>query len=315
MLEGTQKIGNLRTLYWVGAFPDDFGNMGDVAHTHAAEQLLNEQFSDYRIVRCNRDKVNSFLKTKVKPDDLIFIHSGGDWGDIYYYWHRTRKQIIEHCKSNFVVQLPVTIHYDESTHIEADSSFFQGRNNLLVLCRTSEDLEIARKLGCNAQFFPDLAFNLKPPPQTENRRGMLAAMRFDVESKHRRQAPKQLRWLVRGPIRWSLDYLFKLEYMKKLQKIFTGWVIGDINRSTDNLTKHLKKIQRYQIVISDRLHVCVFCYLTKTPFIALQSRIPYKTQVNRHLNYENYFKNFRKTIEEEKRKCLNQIKEKPEKSI
>ena len=106
-------------LFWIGCFPPRVHSVGDHAQTLAVEKFLRENFSDYEIVRFYRTEVKKFFQQSVRDDDLIFIHSSGDFGDLYSGWHDIRKKIISSFPNNRIIQLPVSVFYQSPVHFES----------------------------------------------------------------------------------------------------------------------------------------------------------------------------------------------------
>jgi len=114
----------MRKLFWVGCFPPAFRSVGDHAQTLAVQKFLAEHFSDYDVKRFYRSEVNKFFREDVDSEDLIFIQSSGDFGDLYPDWHSVRKKIIASHPENRIVQLPVSVHYQSEANFEVDKIFF-----------------------------------------------------------------------------------------------------------------------------------------------------------------------------------------------
>ncbi|MCW4015904.1 MAG: polysaccharide pyruvyl transferase family protein [Candidatus Bathyarchaeota archaeon] len=293
-------------IFWIGCFPPSSHSVGDHAQTLAIERLLGEHFSDYEVKRFYRTEAEEFFLEDVKSDDLIFIHSSGDFGDLYKHtgWHEIRKRIIETYPNNRVVQLPVSVCYKSNANFEADKIFFSDKRNLLLLCRSEESTELLRNnFGCRVEFFPDFVFSLKPPkPSGCVRRGTLVVLRSDKESSIR---PQLHRRLDRRGVRKPFNLIFNLILKKRIRTRFQSAFICDTQVSEHDITDanrektiydRLEFFQRFELVITDRFHGCVFAYLTKTPFEVVSGKIQNKTKVSLAVDYPSYFKGFRELV-------------------
>ena len=294
----------MRKLFWVGLFPPEVHSVGDHAQTLALEKFLAKYFDDFEVKRYYRSEVDRFFGENVESDDLIFLHSSGDFGDLYPDWHAIRKQIIARFPENRIVQLPVSVFYRSVVSFEDDKIFFSGRKNLLILCRTPESAELLRNnFGCRAEFFPDFVFSLKAPVLNVVRRGKLAAMRCDAESMYRKRVPNKLR---RGrPLRLFFDFLLDLDATKRLRQIFGDYYVKDVQMSdcdiTDENREHvvfdtLRFYTRFERVLTDRFRGAVFSFLTNTPFTFIGGKIKKKTHIDLSLDFDSYFKNFRNLV-------------------
>lgn len=290
-------------IFWIGCFPPSCHSIGDHAQTLAIQKFLEKEFTDYEIKRFYRDEVDRFFKEAVKENDLIFIHSGGDFGDLHPEFHTIRKRIIRTFPKNCIVQLPVSVYYQSQATFEADKIFFSGRKNLLLLCRTPENAKLlSHNFGCRVEFFPDFAFYLKPNFPDVERKGVLGVFRYDTESKFRKTIPKRIQ---RRPFKRFSNFMCDIQQEKRMHRLFNHCFLSDVQISDVDITDEnrerivfdcLRIYKGFTKVLTDRFHACVFSYLTDTPFLAFQSKIPEKTCVYPFLDYCSYFKGFRDLI-------------------
>ena len=309
-------------IFWVGAFPPENKNVGDHALTLAVKKFLADKFADYKVKKFTRNKIDSFFKETLALDDLVFIHSSGDFGDLYLKsgWHKTRKRIIAKYPKNRIVQLPVSIHYEDIGNFEEDKSFFAYRPNLLILCRTQAGADLLKaNFGCQIKHFPDFVFYLKPKLKQYSRDNILFVLRQDAETQsdkglsrivtHLRLPMRALQkaihkdvYFVSGKLAASIDYRMKTNYI--LNK-FPNAVIKDVQISENPITDVNREqvinevfdyYQHFKVVVTDRFHACVFSYLTNTPFITLKGRIPQKTSPITFTDLHRYFEQFRKLV-------------------
>ena len=99
--------------------------------------------------------------------------------------------------------------------------------------------------------------------------------------------------------------MLAVEQKKTLQSMFRDYTLKDIQVSNCEITDSNREqivfdtinyLQRFESVVTDRFHACVFAYLTKTPCFAVQEKIPHKNTVYPLLDYPAYFKSFRSLI-------------------
>jgi exopolysaccharide biosynthesis predicted pyruvyltransferase EpsI/nitroreductase len=295
-----------KKIFWVGCSPPEWHSVGDQAQTLAVQKVLDEQFSDYKIKRFYRSEVDKFFAQKIRSDDLIFIQSSGDFGDLRNTWHPIRKKIAASYPDNKIVQLPVSVHYHNLSRFEADKIFFSGRDNLLILCRTPKGAKLLKdSFDCKVMFFPDFVFSLKPKLSNVKRTSCLGVFRADSESMIRRRLPNRTKKLLRSHL-WRLaNFVLDIEHKKRIRKLFPDCYLRDIQISDVDITDEnreriifdtLRFYENFEHVKTDRFHACVFAYLTKTPFVSVKGQIKQKTDVDVNLDYNKYFVNFRSTI-------------------
>jgi exopolysaccharide biosynthesis predicted pyruvyltransferase EpsI/nitroreductase len=315
---------HLSSIYWIGCFPPEVHSIGDHAQTLAVEKC----FSDYKVLRYYRNQLQDFYSQKIEADDLIFIHSSGDFGDLYPDWHNTRKQIIAKYPNNRIVQLPVSVHYKNPANFEKDKIFFSDKTNVTICCRTRQAARLlAGNFNCKVTFFPDFAFYLKPKKHLVGRTRTLFVLRDDLESSLLYRSKNLVRKL-RKPLKVAgyitgknlfnyakkLDYNFISDYItsKISDSVVYDAQTSDVditdNNREDIVMSTIYYYSSFKLVVTDRFHACVFSYLTDTPFKTIQAAIGQKTKIERNLDYNHYFFNFRKIITEEKQAAPREIK-------
>ena len=110
-------------------------------------------------------------------------------------------------------------------------------------------------------------------------------------------------------IKYSLDELKEILKKNNLKISYTDTVIKKsiykFNRKKE-LTKKLKEFSKSKIIITDRLHGMIFCYITKTPCIVLENS-SYKVKgLYEWLKQSNFIRMYNeKTIAADIRYLLN----------
>ena len=314
-----------KTLFWIGCFNPKWHSVGDHAQTLAVQKFLSDHFNDYKVVRFYRDEVDEFFKCEVKSDDLIFIHSSGDFGDLSYSnWHKTRKRIIDLYPNNRIVQLPVTVFYRSSASFEEDKIFFSNRPNLLILTRTKKGAELLKgNFDCDVQFFPDFVFYLKPKQNEAPRSGVLAVIRSDTESRFKikivdafiragfrtsnlvgRIIRKGCLWTIYKPYWFYEHQKLKRSLKKKYGKVtFRDLQVSDVDLTDTNRETYIDSVfeeyQKYELVVTDRFHGAVFAILNNTPFLTMPEFIGHKLEGANDAvtdSYEEWFSKFRSLV-------------------
>jgi exopolysaccharide biosynthesis predicted pyruvyltransferase EpsI len=309
----------MKRLFWVNCFPPSFHNVGDHAMTLAIQKFLSDHFNDYRIIRFYRPEIERFLKEKLSPDDLIFIHSSGDFGDLYVNGPKLRKRVISAFPDNRIVQLPVSVHYENPASFEADTRFFSGRPNLLILCRSKEGAKLlADNFGCQVRFFPDFTFYLKPRRNRSKREGVLFVLRSDRESNFKGVFLRLTEKLT-TPFRifkriFRKDILFVSTQLSRsadmrllawrIKAIFNDATvcdpqIADVDLTDENRESYILSVLdfygKFRVVVTDRFHGLVFARLAGTKAISIPSRIEKKAIIENE-DYTPYFRDFRKLV-------------------
>lgn len=310
----------MKRLFWVGCTGLPY-SVGDNAQTLAVKKILDEYFSDYEIVRLSLQDSTNILHMDVNFEDLILLHSGGGFGDLYRDWTLTCQRIIVAFPENRIVQLPVSVKYIDIASFEEDKLFFCDKPNFTLLCRTEKEAELLRNnFNCHVEFFPDFAFYLEPEKQQYTREGILFVLRNDVESLLTTKIEFKLNWLIgkfKRPIcyigrfmRKDFIYAFKCKTQKLTSRITKNYIesklptaiVKDVQISDELITDEnrekivlevLNYYKKFKLVITDRFHALVFAALTNTPVIALPTLITEKTAYPNQTYPKTLYQNFR----------------------
>lgn len=140
-------------------FPDH-SNVGDSAI------WLGEiaYFRDYRKTPayvCTKDDANWLNLEAFVPDGPIYIHGGGNFGDIWSAQHDFRLQVLRRFPSRLVVQLPQSIQFSDERNIAATQAAIAAHGNFVLLVRDQASFTFASKyFSCRTLLCPDMAFCL-----------------------------------------------------------------------------------------------------------------------------------------------------------
>ncbi|MGD2090793.1 MAG: nitroreductase family protein [Candidatus Aminicenantes bacterium] len=293
-------------IFLVGVFSEKMHSVGDHAQTLALTRFFHRHYSDYQLVMVSRDDPKLMKKLKhVYAGDKVFLSSSGDFGSFHYDngWHVKRRRIIELLRHVRVVQLPVSVYYEDNgfgySVFESDKSFYTFHPNLLLLCRSHvESRLLQQNFGCRVAWYPDFVYNLKPPViDNSTREGVLVVLRGDKESKQLagkvgHKKPSYFEMFVKRRL-VNFGLLEKPESLREQTKrVLTGFgdvTIKDLQVSNKDLTgdnrekivyEVLREYGKYRVVVTDRFHAAVFAWLTSTPCVALQTGIPHKISGN-----------------------------------
>ncbi len=271
-----------RKIIWLGPFSPIHANVGDHAQTLAVQHFLADKFSDCNVVRIYRDDINEARLKKVaetlRPDDLIFIQSSGDFGSLHdthshhsgrLSFPEVRRQIVKLAPDNKIINLPVTAYYEDTESgkesLAKDSALFNN-SNLTVLCREEESLKTLRaNLTCRSLFFPDFVFYLKPKPVASERKGALVIIRDDKEARITAEGRKQIVSALEDA---HFDVMLK-DVMHAMHAV-PDFILDEYIESV------FREFQRRELVITDKMHGMITAVITRTPCIALSSGIPHK---------------------------------------
>ena len=276
-LKSAVFFSSTKKIYWMGPFPPMHSNMGDHAQTLAVEQFFRNEFPEYYVIRYYRDKISLDLikriALKINKDDLVFIHSSGDFGSKYHdtknSYCQKRKDIISALGENRIIHLPTTVYYEDTEQAEAileqDKDFYKDKGVVLMGRESVSADFLAQHFSCQTLFFPDFVFYLKPKIRKNTKKGALFLLRSDHEA--------------------GLDERDKLRAKEIFRKF--GIEVDDTDIMTSsipvndlNIDRYIESIfdiyQQYEFVVTDRMHGMITAVITKTRCIAIDEKIPHK---------------------------------------
>jgi len=245
----------------------DYGNLGDVAITYAQHKFLKHNFPNYLVTEIPISKTIegiAFIKKIVSKDDIITTVGGGNMGDLYPMIETFRQTVIKHFKNNKIISFPQTIDFTET---------IKGKKSLqkaIRICGKHPDLTLLAREQKTYDFFkanfmvnkaflvPDIVLTLDKTTPIHDRSGAIICLRDDKEKKLNTNQEKKLLEIIS-------------DNFNKKNKRDTH--IGGEHLPLFNRVKALHKIwddfRASELVITDRLHGMIFCYITNTPAIVL----------------------------------------------
>jgi len=119
---------------------------------------------------------------RTMPAGPIFIHGGGNFGDIWGAHQDFRERVLELFPDRPVVQFPQSIHYRSPGRIERSARAIGRHGNFTLLVRDAESKAFAdRHFDCAVALCPDMAFAIGPVEAARAALPVLAMLRADRE--------------------------------------------------------------------------------------------------------------------------------------
>ena len=263
-LENEKKI-----IYALTPTPQ-LANVGDQAQVVAIELWLNKHFPDRAVLEVDKDETiygQRLLKELIKPDDLIFLHSGGNLGDRGIWSETGRRLMIQNFPQNRIISLPQTIFFSDTDEGQKQKALSQkiyaSHPNLTIIGRDKESGLLAERLFPTAQVLvvPDFVLSLKLEDlgmcNIAAKRGkILACLRVDDES--------VLTAEDRNNIAKSLGEKTTLIDTTLSEPINAENRIAVIRQFVGAVLEH-------EAVVTDRFHGLIFSVIAKRPAVVLQT--------------------------------------------
>lgn len=243
-------------------------NIGDQAIAEAEISFINEHFGDDCFIEVNQDVYPVFINAfsgKLKPQDVVLLHGGGNMGDQYPYEEIIRREIVRAFPDNKIVIFPQTVFYTNSEKSKSYSEtkeIFTAHEDLTLIARESASFELMRAYfpSNNVLLAPDIVLSMYRIHPKLKRNGVLMVLRDDEER------------ILDDNMHKSLESRVKIFY--------DDLIYSDMHHSsriTDNLSRKevlnskIDQFKSVEMVITDRLHGMVFAAITQTPCIAFSN--------------------------------------------
>ncbi len=243
-------------------------NLGDHAIAIAEMTILDELGIGYtEITQAEIHKLKEFGLLRLFNNKKVFINGGGNLGTLWFDVEEAFRSIMIAAPKADILIFPSTIYYEDTDfgrkEFENSKKIYNNHKNLTLYARENISYEIMKNAYKNVKLVPDMVFYLNKCEKNVARNGAVLCLRKDLERTLREE-----------------DELF---IYKQIQQLF-----GDEITKTDmyaahnipienrykELTKKFEQFKNAKLVVTDRLHCMIFCVITGTPCIVVNSKSP-----------------------------------------
>lgn len=144
------------------------GNIGDVLIWEGERSFLRTL--PFKCVQTS--SANSWCHTNsTTSDTVILLQGGGNFGDLWRYYHEFKLSIIDQFKENRIILLPQSVWYEDSTLIFKDAKILSSHKDLHLCARDIKSYEFMKKYfpENNIYLVPDMAFYIPDEILTQYR--------------------------------------------------------------------------------------------------------------------------------------------------
>lgn len=246
----------------------DYGNLGDVAITFAQKKFIQEN-SVFRVIEIPISKSPEglwFVSRSIKTDDIVTTVGGGNMGDLYDQIEYIRQLVVKFFPDNRIISFPQTFHFSETSQgqkaLGKACKVYNSHKDIHIFARENVSYQLMKKYfkKVNIYLTPDIVFSLGKESSQKERSGAVFCLRNDKE-KHLTE--EQLNLLKMGVIKHFDIVSF---YDTHINKKKMG-----VEEKERELQKLLDVFRSAELVITDRLHGMIFCYITNTPCLVIQN--------------------------------------------
>jgi pyruvyl transferase EpsO len=162
-------------------FPD-IRNCGDSAIWLGEMAYLKARYGKRPAYVSRMDDFSAEELERAMPSGPIFIHGGGNFGDLWGAHQDFRERVLQLFPNRPIVQFPQSIHYQSPERIEESARAIGRHGNFTLLVRDEESKVFAEKhFDCAVHLCPDMAFAIGPIQPASAEFPVLAMLRADRE--------------------------------------------------------------------------------------------------------------------------------------
>ncbi len=245
----------------------DYGNLGDVAITYAQHKFLSSTFSDYIITEIPISKTLmglEYVKRIINKDDIVTTVGGGNMGDLYEQIENYRQLVVEYFPNNKIISFPQTIDFSETLKginaLNRAKSIYANHKHLLLLAREQKTFDFYQKHFSNNKslLVPDIVMSLDRVNPKLKRRDAVICLREDKEKKLTNEQHQELLSIVGDHYK---NYTFRDTHI--------GTDFMGLKTRVSELFDIWDTFKKAELVVTDRLHGMIFCFVTNTPVLVL----------------------------------------------
>lgn len=248
----------------------DYGNLGDVAITYAQTKFLKDtlvnEFEVIEIPISQSLEGLHFVKKNIKSGDIVTSVGGGNLGDMYDQIEYIRQLAVRSFPENKFISFPQTFDFSDSVEgkkaLEIAKKVYNSHPNLYMVAREKTSYALMKKHfeKANILLTPDIVISLDKEKPVQNRSGAVICMRSDKE----KNITQDQALFITDQIKTRFDAVK-----------YYDTHINKSNLSVEERGTELAKIwdtfKSAELVVTDRLHGMIFCYITNTPCLVFQN--------------------------------------------
>ena len=256
----------------------NYGNVGDSAIWLGQKAFLDKN----RVITVHVDdeSVNTHELPDLSKETIVLIAGGGNFGDIYMNHQALRERLINAYKSNKIVQLPQSIHYDDPENARLFSQKLKEHPDFHLIVRDESSLELAESINPGRAYIsPDMALYLvKLPFSARPTQKVVALLRRDrekiFETKSSKTKVLEADWTRENKlIKRAVKLINKFD-----RKIFPRKPASQLKikvydaAASLRLKRGCRLLGSGELVITDRLHGHILSTMMGIPNIVLDNR-------------------------------------------
>lgn len=246
----------------------DYGNLGDVAITYAQTKFIEEN-SNYQVIEIPISQSLEglwWVKSIIKENDIVTTVGGGNMGEMYNQIEYIRQLVFRFFPNNKIISFPQTFDFSDSKEgekaLKIAQKVYGKHKNLTLIAREELSFKMMKQSFPNKNILltPDIVMSLDMSQKEIERHGAVLCLRDDKE---KALTQEQENFIVETTKHKYSDVSF---YDTHINRNYLT-----LQERLEELNKIWGAFSKAEVVITDRLHGMIFCYITNTPCIVLQN--------------------------------------------
>lgn len=254
-------------------------NVGDSAIFLGELEYLAKRNCKIRYV-CDCYNYNESALSSLIGNNIIFLHGGGNFGDIWPIHQEFREKIVNDFPNNRIVLFPQSIHFSDENLLEKSKSVFSKHKDFHIIVRDKVSYSLAKKYYNNPVYLcPDLALmlDLDRSIYAKSYYDYVVLSRTDKEKFHdfniknlKEGDCKLTDWVDESEPKylWLYNWCHKrLAWNSKVPIKLLGLisVYSARKMAFERLERGLNILGQGKKVVTDRLHAVILSFLIKIP--------------------------------------------------
>lgn len=261
-----KKKRNLKTAFLI--MTPEHENIGDHAIAYAETELLEQLGIDYvEITGKQLEELRSYNLLGILDAKPIFLQGGGYLGTLWKDSEVLFRQILQANPDAKIMLFPNTIYYEPD---EEGRAFFENSvvcyNNhkcLHLYAREKTSYDLMSRYYKNVKLIPDIVLSLNKCTLGTTRSGCVVCLRSDCERTRSAEEETIIYQQARN-----------LFHEKVAMSDMVAAECIPVEKRKAVVEEKLAEFSSAELVITDRLHGMIFCAITGTPCIVLNSKSP-----------------------------------------
>lgn len=267
--------------------PPNHANVGDSAIFLGEIAFIRRHFPTAKVRFFDIHSYSVKAEKYIDKSDLILLHGGGNFGDLWPQHHILRLDILERFPNKPVIQLPQSIHFTSDRNAEKTVNTINRHKNFSLVVRDESSFETAKQMfECQVRLAPDMAFAMQTIEREDATVGCSCLLRTDKEKIAEHSDVIELAKRQLGSVSINDWIIEQNTYIKKLDRHlcratrkmpFVSGPLGALHLyirtkyANQRLAVGVRLLSQGKFVFTDRLHGHILSCLLLIPNVIFNS--------------------------------------------